>query len=131
MSSSSYSALERFHYPNSPSNPRRHKCYHRSSETYSGNFDRNIKKIKSCLRGYLRRHQMREEKNLLAMEWRTLALALDRVCAIVYIMAIAIGIICLIPCQHDGTIGSRAKDHVYADPSPTGDLGALYKEQMI
>lgn len=56
-----------------------------------------VHEIKRFIRLYLNRQKDKERKNLVAMEWRTLALILDRTFFCLYTIAISVAIIVLLP----------------------------------
>ncbi|PAA81220.1 hypothetical protein BOX15_Mlig027511g1, partial [Macrostomum lignano] len=67
---------------------------------HAGAVEKDVREVKRCLRMYLSRLKEKERKNVLAMEWRTFALILDRVFFSAYVMAILIAVISLIPRAH-------------------------------
>lgn len=60
----------------------------------------DLGEIRHLIRIYVNRQKDHERKNVIAMEWRTLALVLDRLFFCLYVITISVAIIVLIPVKH-------------------------------
>ncbi|PAA85895.1 hypothetical protein BOX15_Mlig016131g2 [Macrostomum lignano] len=68
--------------------------------TRSGSVEKGVLELKRHLRMYLSRLKEKERRNSAAMEWRTLAIVLDRIFFTSYVLAIMVAIVLLIPRAH-------------------------------
>lgn len=65
--------------------------------TFSVMLERDVREIKRYIRMFVSRQKDKERKNQIAMEWRTVALVLDRLFFCLYVIAITVAIIILLP----------------------------------
>lgn len=64
------------------------------------NLESDLGEIRHLIRIYVNRQKDHERQNVIAMEWRTLALVLDRLFFFLYVIAISVAFIVLIPVKH-------------------------------
>ena len=64
---------------------------------YNSSVEKDVREIKRYIRMFVSRQKDRERKNLLAMEWRTMALVLDRMFFVLYVVAICVAFITMLP----------------------------------
>lgn len=69
----------------------------------------DLREIRGYVRAFVNRQKEKEARNLVAMEWRTVALILDRLFFCVYVLAISVAVVTLIPRNHQSYPTSLAR----------------------
>jgi len=72
--------------------------------------ENDVRELKRYIRMFVNRQKENNRKNLISMEWRTLALVLDRLFFVLYISCIMIAVIACIPSSTEPEVLNAYKD---------------------
>ena len=64
---------------------------------FNSDIEKDVREIKRYIRLFVSRQRDRDCQNLLAMEWRTMALVLDRMFFVLYVLGICTALITMVP----------------------------------
>ncbi|CAL8090034.1 unnamed protein product [Calicophoron daubneyi] len=76
----------------------------------SARLEQDVHEVKRWVKAFVNRQKEVQRKNLIAMEWRTLALTLDRFFFFLYITTIAVGMVVCIPRTTEPEVPAQFRD---------------------